>query len=539
VNSYSAKQFWVFVRLRHRLIWAHARTGSGKIALLFALYLLCGLIAFFFLLGGVGSAVAAIELGRGESLARWTLASLFVSGIGLSLLFGLGPREAFSDESLRRYPMNARSRFAVRHLIGLLDPTWLIILAGVFGLLIGFVFLRAGLSAGLSAGLIIAGLPAVVLFIISNYLTTAVLLALIGIILETRRGSALLGAGALLFVSIFPLIFSSLFAVMPIELGHALDGALRWTPPAAAAAMIAGESAGRMSAGASLLIIWCWVLSYLLIKIENRPRASHAALGGQIVWDDLYDQIGNLFGNEYGPLVSKSLRYHLRSNVIRFSLITSPFIVLLGKFMMSGQEPGGAFLITLSLFFMMAGATGANLMLNLFGFDRAGIRRYAVLPIQFAGALLAGSFASLMLRAVAVLAGFVIWLLSVGVNALIWPRAVMLVTTALAGLFLFNAIGLWTSVYSPKSVNFDAMWNNRLSFGANLVLICGMMAPFWLCLLLAEMMSMAALLEFWWVPGLVSMLSIGFYALSLRLIDRPLVRRREWLINLLAGARDK
>ncbi len=531
MNSYSVKQLWIFVRLRYRLIWSQARNGSGKIALLFALYLLCALIAFFFLLGGAGSAITAIELGRGELLARLMLVSLFLSGVGLSLLFGLGPREAFSDNSLRRFPMNARSRFAVRHIIGLLDPTWLIILAGAFGLMIGFVSLRAGS--------IISGLPAVLLFIVSNYLTTSVMLALIGIILQTRRGSALLGAAALLMVSIFPLIFSSLFADMPLELGDDLEWALRWTPPGAAAAMIAGESVSRSLAGAGLLFIWCWLLSYLLIKIENRPQASQAAPGGRIVWDDLYDQIGNIFGNKYGPLVSKSLRYHLRSNLIRFSLITSPFIVLLGKFLIGGQKPGGGILMTLSLFFLMAGATGANLMLNIFGFDEAGIRRYAVLPIKFAGALRAGSFASLMLRAVAVLAGFVIWLIYVGVDALRWEMLVMLLSTALASLFLFNAIGLWTSVYSPKSVNFDAMWNNRLSFGANVVLICGMMVPVWACMILAEMLSMPAILEFWWVPGLVLMLSIGLYALSLRVIERPLRRRREWMINLLAGARDK
>ncbi len=59
------------IRLRYQLLWAQARTSTGKWALLALLYV-AGISIFLFLsLGGFGAAVAAIKLGRGEQISRW------------------------------------------------------------------------------------------------------------------------------------------------------------------------------------------------------------------------------------------------------------------------------------------------------------------------------------------------------------------------------------------------------------------------------------------------------------------------------------
>jgi hypothetical protein len=523
--------FWALVRLRYRLIWAHARTGSGRIALLFALYLLGGVFALFFSFGGFGVAIGMVESGHGESIARWTLAGLFANGIGLSLLFGLGPREAFSEQSLRRYPLNSRERFAVRHVIGLLDPTWLILIAGAFGVAIGFVWL--------GAGSMMTGLPAVVLLIVTNYLATAALLSVIGMMMQTRTGAALLGSAVILLVSIGPLAFASLVSTRRVEVWQVFETILQVTPPGAAAAMIAGQDPVRIFGGAGLLLLWCAILIYMLSRLESQPQTSPDSVAGVINWNDFNSQLGDLFGNKYGPLVVKSLRYHMRCNLIRFSLITSPIIVLLGKFLVPGNWPGGFLLISLATFFVMSSATGASLMLNLFGYDDAGIRRYAVLPISFADALRAGSFASLLLRAMTIFAAFALWLTFYRAESIVWQMMVMVLGIALASLFLFNALGLWTSVFAAKRLHFDAMWNNRLSLGANIVIIGGTLFPFWGVMILADRISQSVILSFWWVSLLILAICFGFYVFMIQIIERTLNLRRERLINLIAGASDK
>jgi len=512
------------------MIWAHMRTGSGRMTLLFAVYLLLGLVAVIFLLGGLGTAVAAIELGQGEPIARLMLAGLFVNGVGLSLLFGVGPRAAFTDDSLRRYPLNRHERFIVRHAIGLMDPTWLLLVTGVIGVAAGFVWL--------GAGTILTAAPAVLLFITANYLVTILLLTLVETIMRTRRGAALLGGLVLLSVSFGPLLVASLAASKRLGLLKFLDLMLNLTPPGAAAAMIAGGDLLRIFGGLSLLILWCGALLWFLLRIETRPRPAASIAGGKLEWDDFYDQFGDLFGPRYGPLVSKSLRYHLRCNLIRFSLLTSPIIVLMGKFIFPGESRKSFFLISIAIFYIMSAAAAAGLMLNLFGFDEAGIRRYAFLPMDFGDALRAGTLASMALRLLTVCAAFTLWLVFYNREGLNWRMLVMIVSVALASLLIFNALGIWTSVFSPKNSDFDAIWNNRLSLGGNIVMIGGILIPFWAMMAVTGRVGEELLLKFWWAPLILLLIGAGFLAFTTRIIDVALTPRRENLINQIAGARD-
>lgn len=523
-------QFLALVRLRYRMIWAHMRTGSGRMTLLFAVYLLLGLVAVVFLLGGLGTSVAAIELGQGEPIARLMLAGLFVNGVGLSLLFGVGPRAAFTDDSLRRYPLNRQERFIVRHAIGLMDPTWLLLVAGVIGVAAGFVWL--------GAGTVLTAAPAVLLFITANYLVTILLLTLVEMIMRTRRGAALLGGLVLLSVSFGPLLVASLAASKRLGLLKFLDLLLNLTPPGAAAAMIAGGDLLRIFGGWSLLILWCGALLWFLLRIETRPRPAASIAGGKLEWDDFYDQFGDLFGPRYGPLVSKSLRYHLRCNLIRFSLLTSPIIVLMGKFIFPGESRKSFFLISIAIFYIMSAAAAAGLMLNLFGFDEAGIRRYAFLPMKFGDALRAGTLASMALRLLTVCAAFTLWLVFYNREALNWRMLVMIVSVALASLLIFNALGIWTSVFSPKNSDFDAIWNNRLSLGGNIVMIGGILIPFWAMMAVMGRVGEELLLRYWWAPLIFLMIGAGFLAFTTRIVDSALAPRREKLINQIAGARD-
>jgi hypothetical protein len=523
-------RLWTLVRLRYRLIWAQARTSNGRVVLLFALYLIGGSAALLMALGSFGVAVVEADFDRSGLVARWALTIFFINGAYLSVMFGVGTHAAFAEESLRRYPLNARERFIVRQLIGLLDPVWMILTIGVFSLAGGF--------AWLGKGSIITGFPAALFFVAASYLATATLLSIISLIMRSRAGAALTGMIVLLFISLGPLAIALLATSNRAEFGRLIDRILRFTPPGVAAGMMTGDTLLMVFWNTILLSAWVAALALAVSKLERLPPSVETSGSGRISWDDFYDQIARLFGRAHAPLVSKSLRYHLRCNLIRFSLITSPMLVLIGKFLIPSRSARGEIIITLALFFITSAATGAAMMLNLFGYEGAGIRRYAVLPTQFASALRAGSFASLMSRAAPMLAALALWiaLQSAPVDARMF---LVIFSIVMISLFLFNALGLWTSVLAPKSASFDAMWNNRLSFGAQVVMFGGVIGPYLIAIALSESLDPVVLLRFWWAPMLLMFSSVGFYLFSLKAIEPALNSRREKLINLIAGARDK
>jgi hypothetical protein len=53
-----------------------------------------------------------------------------------AVLLGLGTNPTFSDAAVRRYPLSSFQRLGARHLVGLLEPLWILVLALDLGLLI-------------------------------------------------------------------------------------------------------------------------------------------------------------------------------------------------------------------------------------------------------------------------------------------------------------------------------------------------------------------------------------------------------------------
>ncbi|HEX5082575.1 MAG TPA: hypothetical protein VFY40_11050 [Blastocatellia bacterium] len=528
------------IRLRYRLIWARMRTSNGGIILFFALYLLGASLAFLMAFGGLGAAIMASRFDDGGSApqwAQWALTMLFINGLGLSLMFGLGTQEAFSEEWLRRYPLKVKERFIIRQIIGLMDPIWAFVAAGAFGLAAGF-----GLFGG---GRIILGGLGAALFVAASYLATVCLLSFIGRIMRSRAASSTLGILVLALLSFGPLAFSLLITSGSEGVWKQIGRLLPFTPSGAAAAMMAPPPADGWGGGvsaAALLVVWVAALALLLKKVESLRLGAEANSSGGMsdgfggFWDSFYDRIAGMFGRRYAPLVSKSLRYHLRCNLIRFSLLTSPLLVLFPKFLIGGRDNRAEITLTLGLFFITGGFTGVSMNLNLFGYDGAGVRRYAVLPSTFVTALRAGSLASLLLRAVALLAAVAVWIIFARKQ---FDAGILLLALefAVTGLFLFNAFGLWTSVLSPKAADFNAIWNNRLSFGANVVMFCGG-AVFGITMALSNFIDPSELLRFWPLGLVMTALSLAFYLFSMKMIEPVVNREREKLINLIAGARN-
>ena len=520
------------VGLRYRLIWAQARSSQGMISVLLALYLLGALGALLFAFGGVGAAIAAITLGQGESICRWMLTSLYANGFGLSLLFGFGARAAFTDGALRRFPFAARQRFLIRHGIGIFDPVWTLLVCGALGLAVGMVWLQAGS--------LLPGLVAAFLFILASYLTTATLLSIVNRLMQTRGGTAILWGGALAIFSLGPLLLRSLDPARLRLFWRMVDTVLRWMPPGIAAGLMVGPLRWMMLGRVLILVVWVIGLAGFLRWIEHRPIKSGAEAAGSdpstAIAGDLIGQIGMLCGHRYGPLVDKSLRYHLRCNLIRYSLITSPLLVVVIQFMNSNGRVGGFLFASVMIFYILSCATAAGMMLNLLGFDGAGVRRYAVVPAPFGDALRAGSIASMILRLVVVLMAFVFWMIIYWREPKSWRMVLMLSGVALTGTILYNAIGLWVSIFSAKAVDFDSMWNNRLSLGANAVILIGVLLPFLLGSALLDRYGWTVLIQLWWAPWITTLVAMGFYLLSFRNLDPALRLKAEAVIRRIAGA---
>jgi hypothetical protein len=512
------------VRLRYKLIWAQARTNSGKIALFIGLYILGASLFLLLALGGTRAAVAGVQLGRGEQIARWLLTGLFIDGIVLSTILGVGPRSAFSDEVLRRYPLTSAGRFLARHLTGVLEPVWPILLATGLGLAIGFV--------SLGAGSLLIGSLTVLVFTVVTYLCAVILLSIVDQALKHRIGAPIVGVLFFGLVAIAPTLFVSSTS----SSRSVLDEVLRLTPPGVAATLIAGPTLRTGLLSAAVLTGWCLIFAISLAALERRPAVAPAVTSVPGSWRDIYDQLANVFNESYGPLVAKSLRYHLRSNRVRVGLFTT--VVAIAA-ISNLRDKSSSFeqdqFLPIVYFFIVGISSTAVIALNHFGYDDAGIRRYAILPVPFVTALRASSIVSLSLGGLATLSAFVVLIVSSPIH--VTPYIVLIfLCSGIAGLFMFNTLGLLTTILSPRRVDPRSLLSNPLSTGANAVMIGGLIVTFVVVDRLIAYIDLTSAGRGWWIFPSLAIVGVVFYAIVFRLIDRLLITHREALINSLAGA---
>lgn len=307
--------------LRYRLLWAQARMGNGKLLWLLVGWQLGMLVMAFIALGGFGAAQAAIEMGQADRVARTALGWVFPSAIFTSAVLGTGVDPAFSDASLRRYPLSPSQRFVARHATALLGPVWLLVLA-----------LYLGLAAGLSlsdTGRPWLALPAALVLVVANYLSSRVLLEWIRRILQTRIGQVALFALSVPLALVTPMLLMSSASGMS-EASAALTQVLHLTPPGvAAAAMVDHQVASSLTSFAGLLA-WSLGLGVALVQWERRPPYLPSMAGTAARWDDLYDRASSLFGPQLGPLVGKNLRYYVRSAHLRWNYpLTIPILTVM------------------------------------------------------------------------------------------------------------------------------------------------------------------------------------------------------------------
>ncbi|MEP7270713.1 MAG: hypothetical protein ABI882_04380, partial [Acidobacteriota bacterium] len=214
---------------------------------------------------------------------------------------------------------------------------------------------------------------------------------------------------------------------------------------------------------------------------------------------------------------------------------TAPIFAFIGKLMSQGNGVmmGHEFYFTLAFFTFLGFSGPSSISLNQFGSDGEGVRRYAILPIRFAEPIRAGALAAVVLGGIVVAPTIVLWsfLTSLDVQ---WQMIVMLFCSSLGGLFFFNGAAMWTTILSPKHVEFSSMLGNRLPLGGNLVVAGGMIVVFALYFVLMQL-PLETVLGLWWVSIVFAALGLVFYLACSGSIRGIAEHRRAAIIDVITS----
>lgn len=506
------------IGLRYRLVWAHARSGRGRVVLLIVGYFVAASAAAVFALGGIAAATASIRAGRGMLVAQILLTAVYVNATVGAVFLGVLVNPVFSDSTLRRYPLSAAGRVAARHVAALLEPLWLLVLALALGLATGFWV--SGLASPLAA------VPAAGLYVITSYLLACVLSRLVAWILSMPAGPLLVIAAATVLIMVVPLA-PALLARAAARHGGSWPGlaALEASPPFAAVTAMASTDRASAFSGLLILIGWSIGLVGLQIAAEHLPLHTSVTASARARWDHPCDSIAAIFGLRRAPLAGKMLRYYVRS-ALRYNY---PFVLPVLALMSRNYDV--RFLFALGVAPTMGFVATQPLSLNLFGVDSYGFRRYFLLPVSGADVFRTAALVGLIPGAMLLPVGLTLWLIFPG-KAVDGRMIAMLVGAGFGGLLLFHALGLWTTLLSPRAIPFGIALGNKNSPAANLLMIAS-----WILILGLPagltLLDVDTVLRFWWVAPVFLLGAAASYLVTIRAGARVFVRRRERMIELL------
>ncbi len=501
--------------LRYRLLWAQARLKSGRIILFIVGYLILFPVLAMLALGGLGTSVALIRSGHTELAVGTILCVCFLMSSLAAVVLGFGINSAFSDRALRRYPVSPFLRLVARHLSAFLDPFWILVLVLYLGIMGGLVLFGA-------ASFWIAMLAAVLLSV-NNYLAARVLSSLIERVMSARTGSLIL------LLAVAPFFMAPAFAGPMLHLYSRqlinIIYLLRFLPPFAAAAAT-GSSVVSASGWTLYLLAWCFVLAATLSLLERKSATSRTITEAHASWDSASERLAAYFGPDLAPLVCKTLRYYVRSPQTRLSY---PFAVVL--MVTAFLDPPRSFFLAIGIISMIGAASMGAMTLNVFGFDGSGFRRYFLLPVQPVKVLLATALVPLLLGIAIIPVSLAIWIAfaPIPIKA---EMIVILISGGCGGLFLFQGLGIWTSLLSPRAIPFKATVGHRLPLAANLLMmsfiVVWMGIPF-----ILEQLGTQTVLDRWWVAVLISAISLTFYVITVHVGAAVFVKRRETMLTAI------
>jgi hypothetical protein len=512
------------IRLRYKLLWANTRTRNGKIALFFAGYLLLVMAGSILAAGGVGTGMIAIRSGKGTTLAGALLTGIFAQALLASVILGFGMTVIFSETELRRYPLRAPERRVTRHLIGMVDPFWILFFALDLGLAFGLFLFGAG---GFWYGLV-----AVLLLFVCNYIAARVLAMLVQRLTSKKFGSMIM-LGAVVCLGFVPSLLLPVLEKNP-ALRAGVKQIWRSTPPAAAGVAMTHLDFSALQA-LGVIVLWTAALVALLVALERLPQKAAVARSSKLVWQDRIDRLAAVFGPKTGPLVAHWLRFYWRNNRFRTIYpLTLPLAAFLLFFFSRQPRTGGPLPLALGVFGIIGFMGTGQFAVNQFGYVGGGFRRFLLLPTDPAAAFRAGSYMFVSLSAILILPAAILWCLFAPMPSSARMLA-MLVGTSLVSLFLFHGVALWTSLLGPRRGNYKMAFGNDLSFAGNVVIIGGMMAWLFIPQLLIKGGPAGLVADYWWATPLLALAAAAFYFVSLRYATTLFRARREQLMALMEG----
>jgi hypothetical protein len=521
----NARLLVTLLGMRYRLLWALVRTGKGRVTLLLLGYILAILAIALVGAGGFGAALASVGAGKAELVAQIALGSVFVAATMAAVLLGFGMGQTFSDAALRRYPVTGVQRLAARQLTSLLDPLWLFVLAIYAGLASGFCAVGAA-SPWLAA-------PAAVMLLLANYMLARVVASLIDRIMATRAGPVVL---VLLFlaVSMGPALTGPSLRRNSSALATGL-AVVKLTPPFGAATAMTSAATLDSVPWMMLLVAWCAGLAAFLVWLERLPIPSRASAGGEVEWDSPFDRFAALFGTGLGPLIGRMLRHYTRSKYFRYSF---PFaipmsVVLVVQHSRRHADPMHVFLTALGVICVGVLMSPGGMPFNVFGLEGQGFRRYLLLPASSRAIVYAATVVPLLFGAVQIPVLLGLWLLLAPVHTDL-RMATMLLSNAVGALFLFQALGLWTSLLLPRVADYSPGFGGKGSKPAVWVMLTGMMGFMALPELLRHW-GLQTVLRYWWVSPLFAFAALVLFMLTVRAGAAVFQARRERLLSRVEG----
>jgi hypothetical protein len=114
-------------------------------------------------------------------------------------------------------------------------------------------------------------------------------------------------------------------------------------------------------------------------------------------------------------------------------------------------------------------------------------------------------------------------------------QLVMLLSSAIASLFVFHGLGLWCTIFGPRKGNYYSSMGNDLSALGNVVVLGGVFTAILLPRLLQKFAPFIVQPANWWIYAFSVLPACAFYVYSLGAAGALFVNRREQLLAVVEG----
>jgi len=480
----------------------------------------------------------------GEFIFFTILAFLYLMWASLPL--SIGSNKQFDPGRLLMYPISLRKLFAIDFLSEVTTLQSVFALPAIFAMSIG-----AGLARGDLASSLIAAVPVAAFGLaLSKWLSTS-----IGSLVRSKRArgetilalvGAIAGLGGALAGQVAPILFK-----------HAGSfTALRWTPPGAAAFLLA---VGSRADPFGYLLAFVALSGYTIILVIATywiARRAALGLGGDkrrkalpMAKENLPPYTGwqlPLLPDDVSAVVEKELRYALRNAQLRMMSIMPLILIVIRlvntKRFGSGVKPGTAdaarsFLTYASPLMSTGGVLYVFLILaglscNLFAFEEGGMRMLILSPIDRSKILIGKNIA---ITVIAVVFSAVLLIINgivfrdLGAQTLLFA-ALSFVTFAA----IMSVLGNSFSIRFPKRMQYGKRLNVSGVAGLLLIPVLLLLAVPPLGSALAGYFTRSLLIEYATLAAFAA-LSVGLYFLLINFQGRALERRE---IDILEAVRE-